>query len=154
MIGWEKTRVVCAAGVYGASWSNDNQLVVTSPDGYSITPPQPDSRQKNRLGNSLPINAGFIDNISYQTAKYAEPLEMFNWDNPVGKFETADGWILSLQKNGTHEIVILKHRLANPTYQEIALERLEDFELSFSFSPNDQFFAIVGSGGAEIFKRK
>ncbi|MEQ8808571.1 MAG: hypothetical protein RIE59_05835 [Imperialibacter sp.] len=154
MANWQKERVVSAAGVYGAAWTDDNKLIVISPDGYSITPCSAGGQQITRLGSNLPESAGYSDFTHYVTEEYPNPIEIFNWDNPVGKAKTSDGYLLFLSNDGVNQEVFIKHQDDSNYLQVLPLERLETFDLSFAFSPNDEFFAIVGSGGAEIFRRK
>ncbi|MEQ9379113.1 MAG: hypothetical protein RIG68_28245 [Imperialibacter sp.] len=154
MANWQKERVVSAAGVYGAAWTDENKLIVTSPDGYSITPCFADGLQITRLGSNLPESVGYSDFTHYITEEYPNPIEIFNWDNPVGKARTSDGYLLFLSKDGADQEVFIKHQDDSNYLQVVPLERLENFDLSFSFSPNDECFAVVGSGGVEIFRRE
>jgi len=151
---WEKERVISAAGVYGAAWTRDNKLVLSSPDGYSISPADRSLPSIIRIGNDRSEKARFIDNYHFLTEEYPEPLEIFDWGSPIGKSKTQDNWQLSLiEGNNNEEKVIIKN-IDTQQSQTLKLGRLENFELSFAFSPDDEWIAIVGSGGAEIFKRK
>ena len=160
---WGNRIVISASGIIAGGWTNDNKVFLLSSDGYSISNPTNGEREiRNRDENNSAMNKFSADNLEFEIEELNQKIKVFGLRGGNGNHITSDNWNLDSFHPGIGEQIVglrnLKERQTEPEYWKnfklIKLERLENFTLTYGFSPNEKNFGIFGSGGAEIFSRK
>lgn len=160
---WGKRIVIPAAGVFAGGWDKENNLVLLSGEGYSVSDPLNGHRLiRDRDAESM-YRAVTDDYLRFLMPHNGEEILLFGLNGGDGSHVTEDGWGLkSIHPWWPNDEVILKtpfvlgsglHGYLDRAYR-ISLTRLENTELRCGFSPSGKHFAIVASAGAEVFSRE
>lgn len=161
--GWKLKHIIPAAGILASGWTKDNKVFLLSSDGYSISNIEILKREVRNYDEGNTVTKGISkDNLSISINEYKEPLKIFGIWGGDGNHFTEDSWGLEKFSQSLYEetIGIRNYKATSnekehwKNFQLIKLERLEYTGLKMGFSPNQKYFGIFGSGGAEIFERK
>lgn len=160
---WGNRTILPAAGIIAGGWTNDNKVFLLSSDGYSISDPITGEQIiRNRDEDDTAMSKFSTDNLEYTIDELDQKIKVFGLRGGNGNHITSDHWNLdSFHPELGEQIVGLTNIKRHQAQQEywrnfslIKLERLENFTLTYGFSPNEKCFGIFGSGGAEIFSRQ
>lgn len=160
---WGNRKVISAAGVIASGWTTDNKVFLLSSDGYSVSYALTGEREiRNRDEKNIAMSKFSHDNLEFRIDELGQTIKVFGLRGGNGNHLTSDGWHLdSFHPELGQQVVGLrnfKDRKNEPdewrNYKLIKLERLENFTLTYGFSPDEKHFGIFGSGGAEIFSRE
>ena len=160
---WGNRVVISAAGIIAGGWTIDNKVFLLSSDGYCISNPLTGEREiRNRDEENTAMSKFSKDNLEFTIDELNQTIKVFGLRGGNGNHLTTDQWNLdSFHLEIGEQIVGLRNfrdKKNKPQYWKnfdlIKLERLENFTLTYGFSPNEKHFGIFGSGGAEIFSRE
>ncbi|WP_298427373.1 hypothetical protein [uncultured Kordia sp.] len=160
---WGNRTVISAAGIIAGGWTIDNKIFLLSSDGYSISNPLTGEREiRNRDEENTAMSKFSKDNLEFTIDELNQTIKVFGLRGGNGNHITSDQWNLDSFHLGIGEQIVglrnFRDRKNEPQYWKnfdlIKLERLENFTLTYGFSPNEKHFGIFGSGGAEIFSRE
>lgn len=158
---WGHKIIVSAAGVLAAGWDQSENVLLISSDGYSLTEPLSGARLIRNRDYEITFASILPGNLYFRTIETQEIIPIFGVWGGDGIHMTEDGWSLAYIYPWWPEATVLIKRpfvpgsgrtgLLDDAYL-IQLERLEGW-LKCGFSPSGKHFAVIGSGGAEIFSR-
>jgi hypothetical protein len=160
---WGNHVVIPAAGIIAGGWTIDNKVFLLSAEGYSVSNPLTgESELRNRDEENIAISKFSKDNLEFTIDELNQTIKVFGLRGGNGNHLTSDQWNLDSFHPGIGEQIVglrnFKSRRNSPEYWRnfnlIKLKRLENFNLTYGFSPNERNFGIFGSGGAEIFSRE
>ena len=160
---WGNRVVISAAGIIAGGWTIDNKVFLLSSDGYSISNPLTGEREiRNRDEENTAMSKFSKDNLEFTIDELNQTIKVFGLRGGNGNHLTTDQWNLDSFHLGIGEQIVglqnFKDRKNEAEYWRnfdlIKLDRLENFTLTYGFSPNEKHFGIFGSGGAEIFSRE
>ena len=160
---WGNRIVISAAGIIAGGWTNDNKVFLLSADGYSVSHPLTGEREiRNRDEENTAMSKFSEDNLAFKIDELNQNIKVFGLRGGNGNHLTSDNWNLDSFHPGLGQQIIglrnFNERNNESEYWKnftlIRLERLENFTLTYGFSPNEKHFGIFGSGGAEIFSRR
>jgi hypothetical protein len=157
---WKRLPLVGAAGVFNGGWTQKDDFLLISLDGYSVYSL---TDETFHLFEMIGSNAGlhYLDdyNRRYQIPKTGEIVHLFgvltghgikNLSNITG---VRNSWAVDvIYPHWPDELVILYQRnwLSLESVFPIALENLEH-PVFCGFSPSCKYLAILGHAGAEFF---
>ncbi len=158
---WGNRKIISASGVLAAGWDKSGNILLVSTDGYSLTNPDIGERISRNEDRERTYAAISSSNLRFQNPETEEPIDIFGVNGGDGIHRTQDGWTLKkIYPWWPREDVIIKspfilgsgrYHLLDDAYL-IKLIRLDGW-LKCGFSPSGKHFAIIGSGGAEVFSR-
>ena len=160
---WGSRIVIPAVGIIAGGWTNGNKVFLLSADGYSVTDPRTGEREiRNRDEGNSAMSKFSTDNLEFRIDELNQTIKVFGLRGGNGNHLTIDHWNLDSFHPGLGEQIVglrnFKDRKNESKYWKnfdlIRLERLENFTLTYGFSPNEKHFGVFGSGGAEVFSRK
>ena len=160
---WGNRVVISGAGIIAGGWTIDNKIFLLSSDGYSISNPLTGEREiRNQDEENTAMSKFSKDNLEFKIDELNQTIKVFGLRGGNGNHLTTDQWNLNSFHLGIGEQIVglrnFRDRKNEPEYWKnfdlIKLERLENFTLTYGFSPNEKHFGIFGSSGAEIFSRK
>lgn len=160
---WGNRVVIRAAGIIAAGWTSDNKVFLLSSDGYSVSHPLTGEREIwNRDQENTAMSKFSEDNLEFTIDELQQTIKVFGLRGGNGNHLTSDHWNLDSFHSGIGEQIVgirnFKDRKNEAEYWKnfdlVKLERLENFTLTYGFSPNERRFGIFGSGGAEVFSRE
>lgn len=160
---WGNRVVISAAGIIASGWTIDNKVFLLSSDGYSISNPLTGEREIwNRDEDNTAMSKFSKDNLEYTIDELNQTIKVFGLRGGNGNHLTTDQWNLDSFHPGIGEQIVGLRNLRNrkneseywKNFDLIKLERLENFTLTYGFSPSENHFGVFGSGGAEIFSRE
>lgn len=159
---WGNRLIVPAAGVLAGGWDKNDNIILISSDGYSLTNPASGERLIRNRDSEITfksISSGYLD---FKIPDNGEEIRIFGLNAGDGTHITQDGWILEvIYPWWPLDVVIIKtpfvvgsglHAYLDRAHM-IKLLRLDGW-LKCGFSPSDKYFVVLGSGGAEIFSRQ
>jgi hypothetical protein len=157
---WVGPTVIPGAGITAGGWDADENVLLISPDGYSLTEPM----SGTRLGRDRSF-ASVRDGLSADRLRFKLPgqhdVPIFGIWGGDGIHTTDDGWRLQIIHPWwpRDHVVIWSpvSRVRSDNYFEgahlLALHSLEDVRLKCGFAPSGRRFMILGSSGAEVYTR-
>lgn len=161
---WSPGHYLHAGGVIAAGWDANENILLVSHDGYSLT----DARTERRLLRNRDSDAGYNglsqEGLSFTLPETGEVIPVFGIYGGDGIHVTADGWSLErIAPDWPDEMVLLRepkkegsgarsgdyfnaaHRLTVP---------LGGTMRGCGFSPSGSQFMVVASDGAVAYARK
>jgi hypothetical protein len=158
---WGNRVIVSAAGVLAAGWDKAENILLISMDGYSLSAASSGERIARNRDREKAYASISPDYLQFNVMETQETINIFGVREGDGIHRTKDGWMLqTIYPWWPHVSVIItppfvsgsgNHGLLDNAYM-IELKRLTGW-LKCGFSPSGKHFAVVGSGGAEIFSR-
>jgi hypothetical protein len=149
---WKRGAVVRAAGVFAGGWDKQENFLLISWDGYSLTHPVSGERLIINLDSEGLYDKLSTTDLSFYLPEHEETIAIFGVRGGDGIHVTQDGWIskvlypwwphflLTLDKGGLES-------------NGIKLNWLDGSWIKTGFSPSGKHFAVVGEAGLEIFTR-
>jgi uncharacterized protein (DUF433 family) len=154
---WKSHGPTSIGGPIAAGWSKQNDLVLISFQGYSITEPITGEKIRPESGDFDETDALFRENdLRFYVPELDEEISVFGFKAGDGIGRTDDGWSLKIvYPNWPRAKVILSHRdLKGNTLEEYALKEEYEVEwLKCGFSPNGRSLIIFGGCDYSIFYR-
>ena len=158
---WRRSVIVDAAGVQVGGWTKDDQVLVISVDGYSVTAADTGRRLVRDRDQATTFAALSPDRMLFRVPTTGEAVSVFGVYGGNGIHQTQDGWGVEViypwwpraavimrtpfvRGSGLHNYLDRAH--------VIELHRLDGW-LRCGFSPSGRPLLILGSAGAELFSR-
>lgn len=161
---WNRRMVISAAGILASGWTENDKVFLLSSTGYSVSNVDNLEREIRNYDEENKVRHQISkDNLTISIKENENPIRIFGLWGGDGTHFTGDSWSLQKFNISLYEEVIgianLGDRFSHKeeywrNFEMIKLERLEYTRLKMGFSPNEKYFGIFGSAGAEIFERK
>ncbi|WP_347723181.1 hypothetical protein [Lysinibacillus capsici] len=156
-IPWAYETSIAANGVLACGWDHEENIVLISGSGYSVTEPITGRRLHRERDMDETYDRMSDDRLTFQLPQGT--ISIFGFEAGDGIHMTADGWqvevIYPWWPRAT--VVIDYLYITNYTYLKnataIDLQRLDGM-IKCGFSPSGKHLIIMGSGGALIYSRK
>lgn len=158
---WGRRVIIPAAGVLAAGWDKSENMLLISVDGYSLSDSSTGERLVRDRDSERTYAALVSNDLRFENPETHELIDIFGVNGGDGIHRTEDQWTLQkIYPWWPKEAVIIKspfipgsgkHHLLDDAYL-IKLVRIDGW-LKCGFSPSGKHFAVVGSGGAEVFSR-
>ncbi|MCR8656678.1 hypothetical protein [Paenibacillus endoradicis] len=151
--------IVPAAGCVACGWNVDENLVLISSSGYSITEAKTGLLIHRDRDSNLTYEKISNNNLTFQVPLSNECISVFGFESGDGIHSTNDGWVIKvISPWWPIESVIIENVFrSNYKYLNdatmIDLNRL-DGNIRSGFSPSGNKLVIMGSGGALIYSRE
>ncbi|MCM3496339.1 hypothetical protein M4D52_23070 [Paenibacillus lactis] len=155
---WAAEIVVPASGCTACGWDQEENLVLISSSGYSVT--QPGTGQllhRNRDENATEEGMG-PDGLTFRIPHDEQLITIFGFESGDGIRLTNDGWMLEVIYPWWPRSSVVLDNVFRQGYEYLKdtvmldLNRL-DGNVRCGFSPSGKHFVILGSGGALLYSR-
>lgn len=159
---WRWSAVIPASGGYAAGWDAEENVVLISADGYSVTTAHAGERLLRDRDSSRTYLALSDRSLHFTLPHTGATIDVFGLISGDGIHYSPDGWELDVlypwYPRATTVLAAPEPPGAQVAYFDHAhalrLTRLADWEwLRSGFSPSGLHFLLVGAGGAEVFTR-
>lgn len=156
---WTDEVIIPAAGCIACGWDAEENLVLISSSGYSITQTRTGSvihRDRDAHETEEHISD---DYLSFRMPLNGQEIRLFGFESGDGIHITNDGWTLEVIYPWWPRASVLLDHVFIPNYEYlkrahmIDLNRL-DGSLKCGFSPSGKHFVMMGSGGALMYSRE
>ncbi|WP_054957316.1 hypothetical protein [Paenibacillus dakarensis] len=155
---WLKEVIVPASGCLACGWDQNENLVLISSSGYSITEVSSGTRIHRDRDSKLTDKSIRNNNLSFHSPYNGEVIDIFGFEAGDGIHTTNDGWFIQVIYPWWPRASVIIENLYKLNYQYlndatmIELKRL-DGDLKCGFAPSGKSLVILGSGGALIYSR-
>ena len=159
---WALGAFIPGGGVIAAGWDLDENVLLVSHSGYSITTPSGERVTRNR-DESLAYKALSPDYLTFEVPEQLRRLGVFGLNGGDGSHRTADGWSLeAIQPRWPRARVLLRaprgpgagslSYFAGATRLKLAGLDQHDW-LRSGFSPSGARLMVVSPGGCLVLRR-
>ncbi|MVO99924.1 hypothetical protein [Paenibacillus lutrae] len=155
---WIYEVIVPASGVTACGWDEDENLVLISGSGYSITQAITGKRIHRDRDSSLTDAGMSKDYLTFTVPLTGLVMGVFGFEAGDGIFGTDDGWRLDVIYPWWPRASVVLDNVFRQGYRYledavmIDLKRL-DGPVKCGFSPSGRHFVVLGSGGALVYSR-
>ncbi|KXX66880.1 hypothetical protein [Flammeovirga sp. SJP92] len=157
---WKRGSFIGGAGLFACGWTQDNKVFMLFPDYFIIADPLTGERESMIEDDDL-IQRLSKDNLEFDLKEGNQKVKVFGLRGGNGNHFTTDRWsLIEIQQESQEKIFGItdyKHfgRSENEFWKNYDLIKLHELEFGqwCGFSPDEKYFGIFGSGGAEIFYR-
>ncbi|NQX70410.1 hypothetical protein HQN90_30150 [Paenibacillus alba] len=155
---WIKEIIVPASGCFACGWDLNENLILISSSGYSITEVSSGILIHRNRDSELTNARISSNNLTFHTPYNDEVIDIFGFEAGDGIHTTIDGWFVKVIYPWWPRASVIIENLFKPNYQYlndvtmIELKRLYG-DIKCGFSPSGQNLVILGSGGALIYSR-
>ncbi|MFE3574446.1 hypothetical protein [Lysinibacillus sp. NPDC059133] len=155
---WGHETVIPASGVIACGWDQDENVVLISGSGYSMTEPITGSRIHRDYDANTTYDSRSEDNLFFTIPFTKEKIMIFGLDAGDGIHVSNDGWHLEVIYPWWPRATVIIDNVFKANHQyltdatAIDLGRL-DGSIKCGFSPSGNHLMIMGSGGALIYSR-
>jgi hypothetical protein len=162
---WNTQAVISAAWVLAAGWDDEENIVLISNDGYSVSAARTGERLIRNRDASVTYAALSADHLSFTVPDTGRTISVFGLASGDGVHTTGDGWHLEVIYPWWPRATVLLIRPyvyvagSGPDdyygrAQAIEFLRLEESNwVRTGFSPSGRSAMIVGSAGVEVMSR-
>ncbi|KOP67460.1 hypothetical protein AMS62_21095 [Bacillus sp. FJAT-18019] len=156
---WIHEVIIPAGGCIACGWDAEENLVLISSSGYSITQPLTGNRIYRDQDPNISDTHMSADSLSFRIPHSGQDIPIFGFESGDGIHMTNDGWMLEVIYPWWPRASVALDQLFVPGYEYlqqavmIDLNRL-DGRIKCGFSPSGRHFVILGSGGALIYSRE
>ncbi|MEB7454556.1 hypothetical protein ACP3VS_20835 [Lysinibacillus sp. VIII_CA] len=156
---WEHETVIAANGVLACGWDQDENIILISGSGFSVTEPITGLRLHRERDKELTEDCVSEDRLIFHSPISKKPTAIFGLEAGDGIHVTPDGWQVEVIYPWWPRATVVLDYLFTPRYSylnnatAIDIQRL-DGAIKCGFSPSGKHVMIMGSGGAFIYSRK
>ncbi|KPN94302.1 hypothetical protein [Lysinibacillus sp. ZYM-1] len=156
---WEYETVIPTNGVLACGWDQDENIVLISGSGYSVTEPITGRRLQRNRDAYVTEECVSVDRLTFHPPLAKQPIPIFGLEAGDGIHVTSDGWQVEVIYPWWPRATVVLDYLFTTHYSylknatAIDLHRL-DGTVKCGFSPSGKHLIIMGSGGALIYSRK
>jgi hypothetical protein len=157
---WKHQIYIDFEGILACGWTKDNYILMISYDGYKVIDPI-NGETINEDFTEISYNLMSSNNQSYNAKIIDECVNVFGIYGGRGNLVSSDGWKLNiLYPYWPNSIVSIGKSQIETSDSEIwknirliKLSNLEYNSLNCGFSPDENYFLILGTEGVEVFSR-
>ncbi|WHX49628.1 hypothetical protein QNH46_02785 [Paenibacillus woosongensis] len=155
---WVNEVIIAASGVDACGWDHDENIVLISSSGYSITQPITGLQMHRDRDSQLTDDRISGDYLTFKIPCNDQEISIFGFHAGDGIHITEDGWSLEIIYPWWPRASVLLENVYVHPYEYlknasiIDLKRL-DGRIKAGFSPSGQHLLIMGSGGALVYSR-
>jgi hypothetical protein len=159
---WRRIAVIQAAGVFAGGWTQEENFVLISHDGYSVTSSRTGERLLLHLDQEITYDALIDHDQGFVMPESGEQIKIFGLSGGDGIHVSEDGWHLEIiYPWWPQSLAILTQPRKIPSWPHTHWENVHALKLQWvnnswlkcGFSTSDEHFVIFGTDGAEIFTR-
>lgn len=156
---WIHETIVPANGVLACGWDPDENIVLISGSGYSVTEPITGRRLTRERDADCTDDSISDDRLTFQLPISKQPIPIFGFEAGDGIHMTTDGWHVEVIYPWWPRATVVLDHLYTTHYEylknatAIDVQRL-DGVIKCGFSPSGKHLLIMGSGGALIYSRR
>lgn len=156
---WRHEVIIPAAGCIACGWDADENLVLISSNGYSITQAESGTLIHRERDSDVTEDHISENYLSFHIPKSGQDISIFGFESGDGIHITHDGWMLEVIHPWWPRASVVLDQIFVPNYEYlkqaamIELNRL-DGKIKCGFSPSGRHFVILGSGGALLYSRE
>ncbi|SFF09022.1 hypothetical protein SAMN04487969_113150 [Paenibacillus algorifonticola] len=156
---WETEVIIPAAGCMACGWNSDEDLVLISSSGYSITQARTGVLIHRDRDSNLTYERMSNNDLTFQLPLNNEYTSIFGFESGDGIHTTNDGWIVDVIYPWWPRASVIIDNAFKATYTylndatKLDINRL-DGNIKCGFSPSGKKLVIMGSGGALIYSRE
>ncbi|RAR44612.1 hypothetical protein [Paenibacillus sp. MDMC362] len=156
---WTAEVSIPAAGCIACGWDAEENLVLISSNGYSITQAKSGTLIYRDRDSDVTEDHISDNYLSFHIPQSGEDIPIFGFESGDGIHITHDGWMLEVIHPWWPRASVVLDQVFVPNYEYlkqavmIDLNRL-DGKIKCGFSPSGRHFVILGSGGALLYSRE
>ncbi|QOT11144.1 MULTISPECIES: hypothetical protein [unclassified Paenibacillus] len=156
---WTAEVIIPASGCIACGWDADENLVLISSSGYSLTQAITGTVIHRDRDSDLTEDHMSGDHLSFRIPLSRQDISIFGFESGDGIHATNDGWMLEVIHPWWPRASVILDQVFVPNYEYlkqatmIDLNRL-DGKIKCGFSPSGKHFVILGSGGALLYSRE
>ncbi|MFB4329343.1 MULTISPECIES: hypothetical protein [Paenibacillus] len=156
---WTAEVIIPASGCIACGWDADENLVLISSSGYSLTQAITGTVIHRDRDSDLTEDHMSGDHLSFRIPLSGQDISIFGFESGDGIHATNDGWMLEVIHPWWPRASVILDQVFVPNYEYlkqatmIDLNRL-DGKIKCGFSPSGKHFVILGSGGALLYSRE
>lgn len=156
---WEHETIIPANGVLACGWDQDENIILISGSGYSITEPITGLCLHRERDAEWTEDCISEDRLTFHSPLLKKSTSIFGLEAGDGIHVTLDGWQVDVIYPWWPRATVVLDYLFTPRYSYLSnataidIQRL-DGAIKCGFSPSGKHLMMMGSGGALIYSRK
>jgi len=154
---WSRSAFIIAGGVVAAGWTEDENVILVSHDGYSVCAPD-----GQRLARDREYAGLSSDRLSFVVPGHSQAVRVFGVYGGDGAWCTSDGWSVSVIYPLWPRPWLVLRRPAEPGAKgflhgatRLDLGGLDEHDwLRVGFSPSGRHLAVASASGCLVVSRE
>ncbi len=159
---WSRRTNIPASGIVAGGWNMDEQVLLVSADGYSLTDPHSGKQLARNRDPQLATAALSITTLTFTSGQGSVPIPVFGANGGDGIHAAPDGWRLeTIAPWWPQEAILLREPHAQGSGPQryfngahlLDLSGLDPVDLKCGFSPSGLHILVLCFSGAVVFSR-